>query len=182
MHPTIKLFGEKVDRLEQSSLWRFIQSPGWHVFYNSVEGRPGDESRMPDTEHIEAYVLNLRFFLQDREPTSLRNMAEFYRIHCKDPALIARFDDIRMVINDDLDRPFWFRINDKQVTWRAILNGMLYSKFSHADTKTHHLFTTMTEHPFAYALAMDGFLRCIVLLHTGLRLIRQLNEAAFASN
>lgn len=159
-----------------------MKSPGWHVSYNFSEDRPGDNSRMPDIEHVEAYVLNLRFFLQNNEPTSLGNMAELYRQECKDPKLIARFDEIRDTINSELNKNYWFRFNDQRVTWRTILFGMIYSKFAHAHTEKHHLFAQMANHPFGFALAMDGFLRCVALVHTGLCLTRQLNEVAFSSN
>ena len=136
---------------------------------------------MPDIEYLEAYVLNLRFFIQDNEPTSLRNLASLYERECRDQHLLARFRQVRDTINSELDRSIWFKFNDQTVTYRVIFNGMIYSRFAHSERNQHALFQQMSDHPFGYMLAMDSFLRCIDLVHRGLVLVRDLNTCAFGS-
>jgi len=136
---------------------------------------------MPEREHLEAYVLNLRFFIQNKEPTSLRNMARLYERECKNGPLIIRFRTIRDRINSELDRTLWYRFNGKAVTYRMVFEGMIYSQFAHADRNKHQLFLDLSDHPFGYMLAMDSFLRCIILVHSGLLLIRNLNTVAFGN-
>jgi hypothetical protein len=75
---TILTFSEKVNRLQSSSLLQFMTSQGWKLDWNFETERPGDQALVPEVEHLEAYILNLRFFVQDNEPTSLRNMAALY--------------------------------------------------------------------------------------------------------
>lgn len=79
---TISTFEEKLNRLEESSLWEFMTSKGWKVSWDFENDRPSDEARMPELESLEAYILNLRFLLQDNEPTSLRNIASLYKKEC----------------------------------------------------------------------------------------------------
>jgi len=52
-----------------------MTSKGWKVDWNFEAERPGDQALVPQVEQLEAYILNLRFFIQDNEPTSLRNIA-----------------------------------------------------------------------------------------------------------
>jgi hypothetical protein len=176
---TILTFSEKVNRLQSSSLLQFMTSKGWKVDWNFEADRPGDQALMPQVEHLEAYILNLRFFVQDNEPTSLRNIAALYRTECKDAPLLERFMEVRDAINRELDRDLWFKFNGETVTYRSIFQGMIYSRFAHTNKGKHDLFEKMTTHPFGYMLAMDEFLRWIRVVHTGLLFVNKLNAKAF---
>jgi len=156
-----------------------MTSKGWKLDWNFETERPGDQALMPEVEHLEAYVLNLRFFVQDNEPTSLRNMAALYNRECKDSKVLEQFMELRDAINRELDRELWFKFNAKTVTYRTIFDGMIYARFAHAKTREHELFDKMATHPFGYILAMDEFLRCIRVVHTGLLFVNKLNAAAF---
>lgn len=54
-----KTFAEKVNRLEDSSLERFMAVDGWKASWNFEADRSGDDAKMPELEHLEAYILNL---------------------------------------------------------------------------------------------------------------------------
>lgn len=176
---TISTFEEKVNRLESSSLWHFMTSIGWKVSWDFQGNRPGDEAQMPDLENLEAYILNLRFFIQDNEPTSLRNVAALYEKECMVPQYVEQFTEIRKAINRELNREVWFKFNDQAMTYEKLLRGMIYSRIAHANKEGHKLFDQMTTHPFGYMLAMNEVLRCLQVLHVGLVLVRNLNRAAF---
>ena len=178
-HSAVSTFAQKVDRLEKSSLWKFMTSTSWRVAWDFQTDQAGEDALMPDVEHLEAYVLNLRFFIQDNEPTSLRNIGLLYESDCQDPSLVAQFNAVRDMINSELDRSTWFRFNGQTVTYGAIFMGMIYSEFAHADRNKHALFQQMSAHGFGYMLAMDSFLRCVHLVHRGLVLVRNLNASAF---
>jgi hypothetical protein len=120
---TILTFSEKVNRLQSSSLLEFMTSKGWKVDWNFEAERPGDQALMPEVEHLEAYILNLRFFVQDNEPTSLRNIAALYKNECKDAKLLERFMEVRDAINGELDRDLWFKFNGASVTYRTIFRA-----------------------------------------------------------
>jgi hypothetical protein len=179
---TLCTFDEKVDRLNNSSLWRFMTSSGWKISWDFQENKPGDEARVPERESLEAYILNLRFFIQDNEPTSLRNIASLYRTSCKSAQQVEQFRRTRDAINRELDRELWFKFNDKSMTYGKLLHGMIYSRFAHAHKDKHKLFDQMTTHPFGYMMAVNEFLRVLGMLHFGLIAIRNLNRAAFPSN
>ena len=176
---TISTFSEKVARLEASRLLQFMTSEGWKLSWNFETDQPADEARMPDLESVEAYVLNLRFFIQDNEPSSLRNMAALYREACQVQQHQQQFMEIHKAINRELDRDVWFRFNDEAVTYHKLFQGMIYSRIAHANRKGHKLFQEFTAHPFGEMLAMNEFLRCLAMLHCALVLIRNLNRSAF---
>lgn len=77
----IDLFDSKFRRLESSNLIRFITDRGCKFSFDFTTNNLGSDAVLPDLEFIESYVLNLRFFIQDNEPTSLRNMGKLYDAH-----------------------------------------------------------------------------------------------------
>src|ERR1700732_5164214 len=85
----------------------------------------------------------------------------------------------RSTLNRELDRDLWFKFNGETLTHRTIFQGMIYSRFVHAKKRKHELFEKMATHPFGYMLAMDEFLRCVRVVHTGLLFVNKLNAAAF---
>lgn len=176
---TISTFEEKMDRLERSTLWHLMTSSGWKVSWDFQNDRPGDEAKMPDVESLEAYILNLRFFIQDNERTSLRNIASLYRKECKVSRYLEQFSEIQQAVNRELDREIWFKFNDETITYRKLFEGMVYSRFAHANKRGHELFGEIAAHGFGYMLAMNEFLRCLGVLHVGLVLVRNLNRVAF---
>ena len=90
--------------------------------------------------------------------------------------------EIYKAINRELDRVIWFRFNDETITYRKLLEGMIYSRLAHANRKGHKLFQEMTTHPFGEMLVMNEFLRCLGALHCALVLIRNLNRTAFPNS
>jgi hypothetical protein len=79
---------------------------------------------MPDEERLEAFILNFRF-VQNNEPTLLRNIAVlYYKREFKDPKLLERFIEVRDATNRELHRDLWFKFNGETVTYRAIFEVM----------------------------------------------------------
>lgn len=176
---TLKLFDEKFARLQSSNLLRFITSPGWKFSFNFISNSPGSDSVQPDLEIVESYVTNLRFFIQDNEEISIHNLSKFYEAHCQDTKSIDKFNELRNILNSELDRVWPFIFNGETLTFRNIFEGFIYSRIAHTNVKRHRIFHEMTERPFGYYLAYDYFLRCISLVHNVLTMISDLNKVAF---
>jgi len=147
--------------------------------WNFEADRPGGDARMPELEDLEAYVLNLRFFIQDNEPTSLRNMDALYQTECQSPESLKQFKEIRDAMNGALNSELWFRFNGQPMTYRMLFEGMIYTRLAHASKNKHALFDEMTTHPFGLEMAMAEFLKCVCALHAALVFINKLNRAAF---
>jgi len=97
-------FNEKVEKLERL---RFLHDPaqvGAIVEWRKGVGWDGvtwDPRTSPSTR----LSLSLRFFLQDNEPTSLRNMTVLYPTLGVGAALVAEFLQLRQDLNEYLDSP-----------------------------------------------------------------------------
>lgn len=177
----LELFDEKYARLQSSSLIRFMSKPGWKLSFDFMTNTPGPDAVLPDLELVESYVLNLRLFIQDNEPISLRNLSKFYETNCHDQEIKNKFAELRSIFNSELDKAWPFSYNNQKLTFRDIFDGFIYSKIAHSNVESHKIFHNLTKHPFGYNLAFDYFLRCINLVHDILTMISHLNKIAFAN-
>ena len=75
---TLEFYNEKAEKLQGLSFTSSIlnQNSGVHLSWTRDSGILKIDREGPDEESIDAFVLTLRFFMQDNEPTSLRNMAK----------------------------------------------------------------------------------------------------------
>jgi hypothetical protein len=175
----LQTFAEKVGRLEASSLKRFLSAEGWKMSWDLVNDRLATDGRMPEIEHLEAYILNLRFFIQNNELISLQNMDALYQSECANPEFLKQFQEVRDAMNRALDHELWFRFNDQRMTYSMLFRGMIYTRLAHASKEKHKLFDQMTTHPLGLAMAMNEFLKCICVVHAALVFINRLNGKAF---
>ena len=175
----LDLFKEKFDRLESSSLIRFMNNPGWRFSFDFKTNTLGSNANFPDLEYIESYVLNLRFFIQDNEPISIRNLNEFYNKYCHDNEILNKFVELRDIFKSEFDKSWPFLINGQKLTFRDIFDGFIYTKIAHSKKGSHLVFKNLTKQSFGYYLALDYFIRCVSLIQDILTMINHLNNIAF---
>ena len=145
--------------------------------------RPSAKAKMPDLEFIESYVLNLRFFIQQNEPTSWPNMNKLYRKNCSSVEHVKKFEEIRKRHDSELNKQLWFKVNDEPISYRELFMGMINSQIAHSNQKHKHvLFKGLKKDSFSFHFALDGFLRCVDFSHTCLAHVNSLNSQAFAYN
>jgi hypothetical protein len=129
----LRLFNEKAARLENSGLVKGLLAHGMRF---TIEMQPSSTKYSLedfDQDVIDAFVLNYRFFSQDNEPISFRNMAEFYEGLPIDEAKKQGFKQIRQKLNDFLDAPSGFGINNDVHTYRRIVETCVYGGLAHAN-------------------------------------------------
>ena len=180
---TLDLYSEKFTRLDESSLIGSMIKPGWKISWDVQNNKPADDAKIPKLEFIEAYILNLRFFIQNNEPISLSKMSALYRTYCECTDFVTQFERVRSKFNNELDKTLFYKVNDKPITYRQVFDGMIFSQFAHSNQKDKHvLFDGLKKNSCTYWWTMDTFLRCINFVHTCLAEVNELNKQAFAYN
>lgn len=130
----LNLFNEKVDKLVNSRFIKYIQENGLKVSMKaSVEKGVNISVVFPDQEAIDAFVLNIRFFIQDREPSSLHNMDKLYNETEIIPTLKSDFSSVRNKLNSELDKKTSINLNGKDITYREIFTTFVYGELAHAN-------------------------------------------------
>lgn len=99
---TLKLFNEKADKLATLTFIKGLEKSG--VTISGKLRQPVQAQRFGlSDESIETFVLTMRFFVQDNETISFRNMADLYAGLPVNPEIIQKFNDARTMTNAILD-------------------------------------------------------------------------------
>lgn len=175
----LERFNEKVEKLDRL---RFLHDPA--QVGAIVEWRKGvgwDRVHVgPEEESIDAAVLSLRFFLQNNEPTSLCNMAVLYPVLGVSAALVTDFRQLRQELNQYLDSPSNLAISDdRQMTYREILELFLWGSLSHANSHHEATFRAVSQTPF-FPLFQADFVATVRNFIRALGLMRDVNKRALA--
>ncbi len=134
----LEIFVESVEELLKSNFVAEIEKDGvstkttWSEESGFISQRIG-----PRKDSVKAFLLTLRFFGQNNEPTSLCNMEERINGLGVDRDLKKRFRDNRNNFNSFLDNPpcFTFPAESNANSRRQILETFLYGIFAHANPK-----------------------------------------------
>lgn len=131
----LELFVQKAEKLRNSGFRARIMQLGgihghtkWDVktgFSESFEG--------PTEEEIDAFILTFRFFIQDNEPISIKNMDDLLGSLSVDIPAVENFHKSRANLNQALDAPIGMVIDGEKFTRRNVLWTMIYGDLSHAD-------------------------------------------------
>ncbi len=130
----LKLFNEKVDKLINSRFVRHIQeNKGLKVSIKSSVGeKVGISHNLPDQDAIDAFILTVRFFIQNNEPTSLCNMAKLYSNVSVSSSIRNDYTWVRNKLNSELSKKSMFNLNGKELTRGEIFDTVIYGGLAHA--------------------------------------------------
>ncbi len=129
---TLKLFIEKADKLKNSTfIKRILDNSG--VDFSMGYGKPTTAMlRGPDTENTDAFILTFRFFIQDNEKISLRNIKDIFHSSIATDEEKTNYDQARTNLNAYLDGETMFTIGHK-ITRRELMDVFIYGGLSHAN-------------------------------------------------
>ncbi len=160
----MQLFNEKAEKLMKLSFVEALSVPNAGVTLNGSQKDDGtfeikSVRRGPSREAIDAFVLTFRFFIQDNESSSFRNIAAVYDTAALDQELKERFQSARHAVNKMLDSPNLLHIshNGLDLTNREIMLVFIYGGLAHANPEKHKRFQEWMSFPPAAALFENCF-------------------------
>lgn len=178
----LRLFNEKAEKLTRLSFMAKLTHPdsGVTISFQHHEGggTMTQERRGPDEEAIDAFVLTFRYFIQDNEQTSFRNMEQHYLAAPIDPALQQKFVDLRKEINKYLDTKLNINYNNEELTRRRVMDVCVYGGFSHANEDKRRLYKTWMNDPFMGKWIENEFVNTLGNIHYAITIIKSLNDQA----
>ena len=178
---SLTLFNEKAEKLERLSFIETISKheSGFSVKINKREDGLYDliqERRGPLEEAIDAFVLTIRFFLQDNETTSFRNIAKLYECAPIDKTIKNDFNRIRTQLNEYLDSNsgMGITINEETLNHRKILDIIIYGGLSHANPEKKRKYDFWVKTPLK-AMIENEFVHSLAILFSAIKAVHQLN-------
>ena len=177
---TLKLFNEKADKLRNSNFVRnAVADSGVNLSWRA--GQPAEVRRRgPDQENIDAFVLTLRFFLQDNEITSFRNLsANIYASTLVPEEYRLQFEKPRAALNDFLDGNTMFNFGGI-ITRRELLEVFLFGDLSHANKEKKKKFEEWMASSLVSPFFENEFVMILFELLNIILFVQKLNQRVIA--
>lgn len=179
----LELFNEKADRLLGSAFVDALLSPKAGVTISVRKQENGSfemssQRRGPSQEEVDAFVLTLRFFIQDNETSSLRNIGAIYEEIGDDDGFLSRFNSARNGVNQLLDSPNLMNItfNDWRPTNRDVMETFVYGGLAHANPEKRRVLKAWMGSPPESVLFQFCFTQVLGEVLRAISFIRDLNE------
>ena len=170
---SLKLFNEKAEKLKSYNFTKNIISDGFGITISAKEDEPVNiETRFPTNESIEAFILTLRFFIQDNEISSFRNLAKVYSnlpsYRDEKRAFFNTRDELYDFLNSP-DKSLNIKINTKEFSNKEIFEIFIYGGLAHANKSKKKIYDEWMANPMlkpitenAFINVMSGILQCIL--------------------
>src|SRR6266516_220888 len=100
----LQLFNDKADKLESLNFTKSIQSGGFGLTFHATNEGAEISPHGPDSEAVDAFVLTMRFFIQDRDGISFEKTAQRYQALPVKQELKDQVTAVRDGINNYLDQ------------------------------------------------------------------------------
>ena len=179
------LFNKKANELRESRFVNFILKTKRFTVSFDVK-KVGEGARvkikkdLPDKHAIAEFVLTFRFFIQDNEDSSFRNLAKVYDELAVSRELKTRFSEIRSRLNDYLDSEpqIKFKIDNQTLRRRTIMEAFIYGKLAHANTEKEKIFNQWANNPLLFPMLEFEFNNILEFLLRVIHATSQLNAKA----
>lgn len=179
---SLELFNEKAKKLSRLSFPETIFKYNSGVSIKISKRDDGlydliQERRGPLEEAIDAFVLTIRFFIQDNELISFRRLAEIYDMAPIEKKLKEEFISLRNQINTYLDSnsAIAITINEETLNHKKILDIVIYGGLSHANTEKKRKYDFWMKSPLK-AIIENDFVCSITILFEAIKSICDLNK------
>ncbi len=170
----LERFNETVDRIKRHGFVEEARGGGAIVEIGGPQGSEGIHVG-PSEKTIDATVIVLRFFIQDRESTSLSNMADLYSSLNIESELCTQFSEIRDRLNGFLDSPLPIVLPELgPLTFKDLRDAFIYGHLSHAnpEKEANYDFISKIE---LFPIFEDIFTKMIVIHIKALHDLQQIN-------
>lgn len=171
---TLKLFNEKADRLERRNFTKSLKNSGCKIS-SKKDSFLEIKRKGPNEEEIDAFILTYRFFIQNNEKISLKNMSDIYNIVPVSHENKENFYTARDELNEFLDGQSSVVIGTKPLTYRHIVDIIIYGGLSHANVKKKRIYGQWMSLPISEIITNE-FIYALSQVEKVILFIRDLNS------
>jgi len=174
----LKLFNEKVTHLQGLSITKYLKSQQVGALVEFQKGKGWDSIFIgPESEQIDAFVLTMRFFIQNNETTSIGNMRERYVSLPISGSTRKHVLSIISELNEFLDGKTNISIDESgPLTNRQVMELFVWGSRAHANTKKREIHQALSETAFFPILEVD-FQIIIHAFLVALDRLKEVNES-----
>ena len=175
------LFNKKAEKLTDNSFTKKIIAEGFGLSLSVKKDCPVNiETRYPNNESIESFVLTLRFFCQNNESSSLRNIAKIYsKLPYYRSEKIACLNEHKKLNDylDSYDNSLNIKINTKRFTNREIFDIFLYGGLAHANKHKEEIYDQWMNNQLLGPILQNEFINILCNVLSSILYIQELNDS-----
>jgi hypothetical protein len=176
----LRLFNEKAEKLERSAFTEFVRSETLGFTMQQKGDFVDIYVQGPHPELVDAFVLTLRFFVQDNEPTSLRRLDALYDTLPIPGDLVVQTHEGRATLNRFLDETSHMIVAGKELTNRQVFEVFLWGGLAHANPEKKQTFDAWAADDSLFPLMQMTFHQILVELFNFIAWQREHNTIALA--
>ena len=177
---SLKLFNDKAEKIKNYSFTKKIISDGFGIKISTKVDEPVNiETRFPTDESIEAFILTLRFFIQNNEKSSFKNLAKVYSNLPSYRDEKREFFNTRDELNDFLDSPdevLHIKVNNKEFSKREIYEIFIYGGLAHANEVKKKIYDEWMANPMLKPITENEFINVMVGILQCILHVQELND------
>jgi hypothetical protein len=177
---SLRLFNEKAEKLLNTRFVKCLEETGkLSVSISANKGQEVQVTRiLPDQDAIDAFVLTFRFFYQDNEKSSFRQISQTYEKLPISPELKGNFVDWRKGLNDYLDKKINMTIHDKNPSRREFLDIFIYGDLAHANPRKKAIYDEWKKMGFVYPILEVHFCGVLEVVLRAILNVAEINKKA----
>lgn len=177
----LKDFNERVERVSTFAVSRLAEAG---LLRNVVQEALGENSsagsRHPSQEQIDAFVNNIRFFIQNNKASSFQNLAESYHALPLPDELKREFNGCCARLNRWLGSKSSLGMNGAPLPHRVVFDTFIYGNVAHLNPAKRQLFDEWRQSPPSFRLFETLFVDTLGKFTLFLTEAAALNEKALA--
>ena len=155
---TLKSLKDRVDRLRHFAIPKLAKAGLLRTSAQAALGQDGPPgTRHPSQEEIDAFVNNIRFFIQKNETTSFKNLAQTYERLQVPEELKIEFRRFIRKLNHWLDSKSSLGFDGAALTHRQVFDTFIYGDVAHQNRKKRELFDRWRESPVSFPIRETQF-------------------------
>lgn len=173
----LNLFNEKTDDLKRSRYLKSVieNNTGFSLVFEN-KGSTTVTVRSPDDDAIKAFVLTFRFFIQDNERCSIRNIAKIYDGLDIPEEMKSDFKSNRDGINTFLENHSMLKLNNENVSLGKILDVFFYGGLAHANEGKKKLYDSWMRDIIIKGIFISEFHTILGTMFCFILFVQNLNE------
>ena len=173
------LFNEKVDRLERCGLTKRMATPKYIIQPDKIMGREWIAFDNVSEDDLDAFVLNLRLLIQDRDGFSIRCLAKIYKKDEVPQDLAKAFDEQREKWKTyrSTFSPLIKPGGTEKLSNGDLFDILFYGGLAHQDKKYFNEFFKLTKQGAFSAFVFGFFLSSLNTILGVVRRIREINDS-----
>jgi hypothetical protein len=175
---SLRLFNEKAVKLLNTRFVKCLEETGQlSVSISANKGQGVQVTRiLPDQDAIDAFVLTFRFFYQDNEKSSFRQISQTYKKLAISSKLKGNFVDWRKGLNDYLDKKIGMTIQGKNPSRRELLDIFIYGGLAHANPQKKAIYDEWKKMGFVYSILEVQFCSVLEVVLRAILSVAEINK------